>query len=179
MMPSGDSRPSSQGLQSHLNALPARPAALYRGTPVLVTGGMGFIGSTLARRLHGMGARVAVLDSLNPGQGGNPANLEDIQEDLEIVIGDQADAALVAGLVASATDTEDGVRMRHGGIDVTLLGHSAAAASAAWFVGGERRGGGGGPPPAPPPPARGRCTAPSCGRAGAPGGAPARRRGPG
>ena len=99
MMPSGDSRPSSQGLQSHLNALPARPAALYRGTPVLVTGGMGFIGSTLARRLHGMGARVAVLDSLNPGQGGNPANLEDIQEDLEIVIGDQADAVLVAGLV--------------------------------------------------------------------------------
>lgn len=82
-----------------LPMLPARMAAFYHGTPVLVTGGMGFIGSTLARRLHALGAQVAVLDNLNPGQGGNPANLADIHDELEVVIGDQADAALADELV--------------------------------------------------------------------------------
>lgn len=78
---------------------PGRVAAFYRDAPVLVTGGLGFIGSTLTRRLVALGARVTVLDNLNPGQGGNPANLEGVQQQLEITIGDQADAELVAGLV--------------------------------------------------------------------------------
>ena len=99
MTASGDFRVPAKDSERSLNLLPARLAAFYHEMPVLVTGGMGFIGSTLARRLHDLGARVAVLDSLNPGQGGNPANLEEIQADLEIIIGDQADAELVAGLV--------------------------------------------------------------------------------
>ncbi len=74
-------------------------AAFYRDTPVLVTGGMGFIGSTLARRLVALGARVTVLDNLNPGQGGNSTNLDGVQKAIEILIGDQADAELVGGLV--------------------------------------------------------------------------------
>jgi UDP-glucose 4-epimerase len=76
-----------------------RLRAHYAGARVLVTGGLGFIGSTLARRLVALGARVTVLDNLNPGQGGNRANLDDLPDPPEVVIGDQADAALVAKLV--------------------------------------------------------------------------------
>src|SRR5438128_2463162 len=85
--------------ENHVLPLPGRLAAFYRGTPVLVTGGLGFVGSTLARRLVELGARVTVLDNLNPGQGGNPANLDGIGEEIHAVVGDQADAALVAGPV--------------------------------------------------------------------------------
>lgn len=73
--------------------------AAYRELPVLVTGGLGFIGSSLAIRLVALGARVTVLDVLNPGQGGNPANLEPVTGDLCLVIGDQADAAVIGDLV--------------------------------------------------------------------------------
>ena len=79
--------------------LPADLTAFYRDTPVLVTGGLGFIGSTLARRLHALGARVSVLDSLNPGQGGNRANLADLTDEIAITVADQADAGVVRPLV--------------------------------------------------------------------------------
>ncbi|HZU75862.1 MAG TPA: NAD-dependent epimerase/dehydratase family protein, partial [Dehalococcoidia bacterium] len=92
-------RASESSAGSAPSASPGRLTAFYEGARVLVTGGMGFIGSTLARRLNALGAEVAVLDNLNPGQGGNPANLEDIASKLEIRIGDQADAALVTEMV--------------------------------------------------------------------------------
>ena len=38
---------------------------------VLITGGMGFIGSNLARRLVGYENRVTVVDSMSPQYGGN------------------------------------------------------------------------------------------------------------
>ena len=69
-------------------------ATEYRGLPVLVTGGLGFIGSNLAIRLVGLGARVTVLDSLNPGQGGNRANIAPIEGEIALVLGDQADREL-------------------------------------------------------------------------------------
>ena len=48
----------------------------YRGQRVLVTGGLGFIGSNLALRLANAGADVTVLDSLIPQHGGDLRNLE-------------------------------------------------------------------------------------------------------
>ncbi len=39
----------------------------YAGRRVLITGGLGFIGSNLARALVGLGARVSIVDSLVPG----------------------------------------------------------------------------------------------------------------
>ncbi|MES1167104.1 MAG: NAD-dependent epimerase/dehydratase family protein, partial [Pseudomonadota bacterium] len=49
----------------------ARPsfAKAFKGKRVLITGGLGFIGSNLARTLVGLGARVTVLDSLIPEYG--------------------------------------------------------------------------------------------------------------
>jgi UDP-glucose 4-epimerase len=47
----------------------------FRGKRALVAGGLGFIGSTLARRLAGLGAEVLAADALLPGQGGNRFNL--------------------------------------------------------------------------------------------------------
>ena len=48
----------------------------YRGRRVLVTGGMGFIGSNLCRTLADLGAEVLAVDSLLPEYGGNPFNLD-------------------------------------------------------------------------------------------------------
>jgi UDP-glucose 4-epimerase len=55
--------------------LPDDLARAYAGGQALVTGGMGFIGSNLARRLADLGAHVTVVDSMIPDSGGNPANL--------------------------------------------------------------------------------------------------------
>ncbi len=62
--------------------------AFYQGRPVLVTGGLGFIGSTLARRLADLGARVLVVDSLIPDYGGNLFNLEGYEDRVRINIAD-------------------------------------------------------------------------------------------
>ncbi|MGD9895214.1 MAG: NAD-dependent epimerase/dehydratase family protein [Dehalococcoidia bacterium] len=77
-------------------------ASEYRGLPVLVTGGLGFIGSNLVIRLVGLGARVTVLDSLNEGQGGNLANIEPVKDEIALTIADQADRSVVDELVRGA-----------------------------------------------------------------------------
>ena len=43
----------------------------YSGSKVLITGGLGFIGSNLARRLVSLNADVTLVDSLIPIYGGN------------------------------------------------------------------------------------------------------------
>jgi UDP-glucose 4-epimerase len=60
----------------------------YRGRPVLITGGAGFIGSNLAHRLVDLGADVLVVDSLLPDYGGNLFNLADIEDRVRINIAD-------------------------------------------------------------------------------------------
>lgn len=63
----------------------------FRGARVLITGGLGFIGSNLARRLVNLGARVTVLDSLIPKYGGNLFNLAGYEDRIHINIGDMRD----------------------------------------------------------------------------------------
>jgi UDP-glucose 4-epimerase len=71
----------------------------YRGQKVLITGGLGFIGSNLAVRLLERGAAVTILDSLDPTCGANYFNIDTIRHDVEVVEGDSCDLALVRRLV--------------------------------------------------------------------------------
>jgi UDP-glucose 4-epimerase len=65
----------------------------------LVTGGLGFIGSNLARRLVEAGADVVVVDSLLPNTGANVANLKDVEGRLRIRIIDLKNAEEITGLL--------------------------------------------------------------------------------
>jgi UDP-glucose 4-epimerase len=60
----------------------------YRGRKVLVTGGLGFIGSNLCRCLADLGARVLAVDSLLPDYGGNLFNLAGYEDRVRINIAD-------------------------------------------------------------------------------------------
>jgi UDP-glucose 4-epimerase len=60
----------------------------YRGRRVLVTGGLGFIGSNLCRALADLGASVTAVDSLLPDYGGNPFNLDGYEDKVRINIAD-------------------------------------------------------------------------------------------
>lgn len=72
--------------------MPRHPlAATYRDRKVLITGGLGFIGSSLARALAAMGARVTLVDAMIPEHGGNWRNLEGIRRDVTVHIGDVRD----------------------------------------------------------------------------------------
>ena len=71
----------------------------YRGQKVLITGGLGFVGSNLAIRLVQTGASVTILDSLDPACGANYFNIDPIRNDVEAVEGDSCDLALVRKLV--------------------------------------------------------------------------------
>lgn len=55
---------------------------------VLITGGLGFIGSNLAHRCLELGAQVTVYDCLDPRSGGNMYNVHGIEDALEIVLND-------------------------------------------------------------------------------------------
>jgi len=59
-------------------------AASLNGKKVLVTGGLGFVGSNLARRCLELGAEVTIYDNLDPHAGGNLYNIHDIRDDLTV-----------------------------------------------------------------------------------------------
>jgi UDP-glucose 4-epimerase len=60
----------------------------YRGRKVLVTGGLGFIGSNLCRALADLGAVVVAVDSLLPDYGGNLFNLAGYEDRVRVNIAD-------------------------------------------------------------------------------------------
>lgn len=63
----------------------------FTGRKVLITGGLGFIGSNLARRLVDLGARVTLVDSLIPEYGGNLFNIAGIEDRVQVNISDVRD----------------------------------------------------------------------------------------
>jgi UDP-glucose 4-epimerase len=70
------------------------------GPRILVTGGLGFIGSNLARRLVADGASVVLCDALIEGYGGNPANIAEIRNAVEVDRSDVRDSGAMERLVA-------------------------------------------------------------------------------
>ncbi|MBX3061417.1 MAG: NAD-dependent epimerase/dehydratase family protein [Anaerolineae bacterium] len=72
-------------------SLPSSIQTTFVDAEVLITGGAGFIGSTLAIRLCNLGAKVTVLDSLIPEYGGNPFNLAGYEDRLALNISDVRD----------------------------------------------------------------------------------------
>lgn len=71
----------------------------FRNTHILITGGVGFIGSALARRLVEAGAKVTLVDSLIPEYGGNLFNISDIRDQVEVNISDVRDPFAMAYLI--------------------------------------------------------------------------------
>lgn len=71
----------------------------FKGKKVLITGGAGFIGSSLAHALVDLSAEITVLDAMLPLYGGNLFNLEDIKDKITFVEGDIRDKDLVERLV--------------------------------------------------------------------------------
>ena len=63
----------------------------YKGKKVLITGGLGFIGSNLSIKLCRLGSDVTVVDSLIEGYGGNLFNIEPVKDDIRINIADVRD----------------------------------------------------------------------------------------
>ena len=99
---------------------------------VLVTGGLGFIGSNLVMELWRRGAHVTVVDSLHPNYGGNRSNLPSDDSRLSIVVADLRDKNLLEPLV---TETDvifnlagqsahlDSIREPELDLDNNLRGH--------------------------------------------------------
>ncbi len=74
----------------------------YRGRKVLVTGGLGFLGSSLALRLVERGARVILVDNFYPRHGANRFNIRAIEGKVEVVRCDVRDRDAMRGLVAES-----------------------------------------------------------------------------
>jgi len=71
----------------------------YKEKRILITGGLGFIGSNLARSLVDFGAHVTAVDSLIPEYGGNLFNLNGYEDRININIADIRDEFSLAYLV--------------------------------------------------------------------------------
>ena len=71
----------------------------FAGKRVLITGGLGFIGSNLAHRLVELGSDVTVVDSLIPDYGGNLYNVEGIRDRIQINVSDVRDTHSLRHLV--------------------------------------------------------------------------------
>src|ERR1044072_341181 len=73
--------------------------AVFASKSVLITGGLGFIGSNLARRLAESGAKVTLVDSLIPEYGGNLFNIDGLEDQVRVNITDVRDRHSMAYLV--------------------------------------------------------------------------------
>lgn len=76
---------------------------MYGDTHVVITGGLGFLGSNLAIRLVREGAHVTIVDSSIEECGANPFNIEPVRDRVRVIDADIADARLFRDLLGSAS----------------------------------------------------------------------------
>jgi UDP-glucose 4-epimerase len=75
------------------------PADFYAGRRVMITGGLGFIGSNLAHALAALGADVLLVDSLIPEYGGNLHNIAGLEDRVRVNVADVRQASTMNYLV--------------------------------------------------------------------------------
>jgi dTDP-glucose 4,6-dehydratase/UDP-glucose 4-epimerase len=75
------------------------PREALRTKQCLITGGLGFIGSNLARELESAGASVTLVDSLIPEYGGNRFNIADLEGRVTVNVSDVRDPHSIRNLV--------------------------------------------------------------------------------
>jgi len=73
-------------------------SGIYRGLRALITGGLGFIGHSLSRRLIDLGGQVTILDNLMPTHGGQKFHAP---ETSRVIVGDVRDKELISELIKS------------------------------------------------------------------------------
>ena len=71
----------------------------YSSKEILITGGLGFIGSNLARSLVTQGANLTLVDSLIPQYGGNAFNIDDIKNKVAVNVCDVRDTFAMEHLI--------------------------------------------------------------------------------
>jgi UDP-glucose 4-epimerase len=72
----------------------------FKDAQILITGGMGFIGSNLAIALVRQGANVTIVDAMIPGYGGNLFNIEPIRKQVVVNFCDIRDSNVMDYMVA-------------------------------------------------------------------------------
>lgn len=104
----------------------------FTGKKVLITGGAGFIGSSLALELIKNGAEVTVLDAMLPLYGGNLFNLLPVMGKIKFIEGDIRDQKLISDLVkgqdyifdfAAQVSYIDSKELPFLDLDINALGH--------------------------------------------------------
>ncbi len=73
--------------------------SFYKDKKILITGGLGFIGSNLSITLVGLGAQVTIIDSLITDYGGNMFNIDPIKSKVKVNISDVRDKYSINSLV--------------------------------------------------------------------------------
>jgi len=73
--------------------------SVFGGARVLITGGVGLIGSALARRLVDLGAEVLLVDNMMPDGGANFANIAAIRDRVRVNIADIRDPHAMRHLI--------------------------------------------------------------------------------
>mgnify|MGYP003576467546 CR=1 FL=1 len=119
----------------------------YKGRRVMITGGLGFIGSNLARRLVDLGANVLLVDSLIPDFGGNLFNIEGVADRLQTNVADVRQQStmnyLVQGVevifnLAGQVSHIDSMHEPFTDLEITVLASDTALALGRWKLSREK-----------------------------------------
>jgi len=71
----------------------------YSGKRILITGGLGFIGSTLAKKLNKLNAEITLIDSRLKNHGANEFNISQIKKDISLKILDIRNKKKISNIV--------------------------------------------------------------------------------
>jgi nucleoside-diphosphate-sugar epimerase len=71
----------------------------YKNKNVLITGGLGFLGSSIAEKLLKADAKITLVDNLHPLYGGNKFNVESIKDNVHVIIDDIRNEEVMAPLI--------------------------------------------------------------------------------